>query len=667
MEQLLFGTAYYDEYMPYDRLDRDIEMMKKADINLVRIAESTWSTLEPHDNVFNFYHIDRVLDAMEKAEINVIVGTPTYAIPPWMEKKHSDILTVTKNGRRIYGARQIMDITNSDYIRYCERMIRKLMEHICDKHCIIGYQIDNETKHYETAGPNVQEDFKEYLKEKFQGDIQKMNDEFGFHYWSNAVHDWDDLPDVRGTINGSFGGEFEKYQRKLVTDFLSWQAAIVSEYKKPEQFITHNFDFGWKCGSYGVQPDVDHFKAAECLTVTGCDIYHPTQDKLTGAEIAFGGDLARSLKRNNYLVLETEAQGFPEWEPYDGQLYLQAFSHLASGADCVEYWHWHSLHNALETYWRGILSHDLMENNTYREVVRIGGDFKRLSDSLLHLKKKNRIAIMVSNEALTGLKWFPIAQNLGYNEVVRWIYDALYECNLECDFINPDEENLDQYKLLILPALYCIPENALEKIRRFTENGGILIATFKTAFCNENVKVYHDTQPHVLHKCFGISYQHFTYPVNVLLDGKLLANRQTEATGFMECIVPMSKKTETLLCYVHKNWGKYSAVTTHPYGTGKAYYLGCMFSKEVLKDLLNGIAKEAGISSCVDNAAFPVIVRCGINQQGNKICYLLNYSTDTQNVICPDGDWKELLCEKLYAGKENICLPAWGVAILESR
>lgn len=51
MEELLYGVAYYDEYMPYDRLEKDVEMMKKAGINLVRIAESTWSTLEPQDGV----------------------------------------------------------------------------------------------------------------------------------------------------------------------------------------------------------------------------------------------------------------------------------------------------------------------------------------------------------------------------------------------------------------------------------------------------------------------------------------------------------------------------------------------------------------------------------------------------------------------------------------
>src|SRR4051794_9560075 len=84
LDKLLFGVAYYDEYMPYERLDKDIQMMKEAGINVVRIAESTWSTVEPQDNVFDFSYIDRVLNAMHKANISVIIGTPTYAVPTWL-------------------------------------------------------------------------------------------------------------------------------------------------------------------------------------------------------------------------------------------------------------------------------------------------------------------------------------------------------------------------------------------------------------------------------------------------------------------------------------------------------------------------------------------------------------------------------------------------------
>lgn len=58
---LMFGTAYYPEYMPYDRVETDMGMMKQAGMNTLRIGESTWSTLEPEDGVYNYSYIDRVL------------------------------------------------------------------------------------------------------------------------------------------------------------------------------------------------------------------------------------------------------------------------------------------------------------------------------------------------------------------------------------------------------------------------------------------------------------------------------------------------------------------------------------------------------------------------------------------------------------------------------
>jgi len=435
MKKILFGAAYYDEYMPCERLKEDVQMMLKAGVNTVRIAESTWSTCEPQEGVFDFSHIEKVMDAMEEAGISVIIGTPTYAIPTWMVKSHPDVLAETVNGRGIYGSRQIMDITHPVFRFYAERVIRELLKCTAKRTCVIGYQVDNETKHYGTAGRNVQQKFVKYLREKFQDNLDELNAEFGLDYWSNRINAWEDFPDVRGTINGSLGAEFEKFQRTLVDDFLSWQVGIVKEYCREDQFVTHNFDFEWRGYSFGVQPDVNHYNASRSLTVAGADIYHPTQDELTGAEIAFGGDMTRSLKQDNYLVLETEAQGFPGWVPYKGQLRLQAYSHIASGANSVMYWHWHSLHNARETYWKGLLSHDFQENDTYLEACMIGKELQKIGSRLVNLKKKNDIAVMVSNESLTALKWFGIDAaesdkgKVAYDDIVRWVYDTLYKMN----------------------------------------------------------------------------------------------------------------------------------------------------------------------------------------------------------------------------------------------
>lgn len=676
MKELLYGAAYYDEYMPYDRLDKDVEMMKKAGINTVRIAESTWSTCEPQPGVFDFSHVERVMDAMEEAGINVIIGTPTYAVPTWMVKAHPDVLAETVKGRGIYGARQIMDITHPVYLFYAERVIRELLKRTAHRKCVIGFQLDNETKYYGTAGKNVQEQFVKYIREKFHDDLDALNYEFGLDYWSNRINAWEDFPDVRGTINGSLGAEFEKFQRTLVDKFLGWQADIVNEYRREDQFVTHNLDFEWRGYSYGIQPYVNHFHASQCLTIAGTDIYHPTQDDLTGAEIAFGGDLIRSLKQDNYLVIETEAQGFPGWTPYKGQLRLQAYSHLASGANSVMYWHWHSIHNSFETYWKGLLSHDFQENATYREACTIGNEFARLGKHLVNLKKKNEVAVLVSNEALTALNWFRIqeqapgadAKSIYYNDVMRWMYDTLYHMNVECDFIWPESENLEQYKAIVVPALYAAPDELLIRLKQYVENGGTLIASFKTAFANENVKVSHQVQPHILSNCFGVHYDQFTFPKNVGLTGEVIpektdqkGNAHPAANVFMELLV--SKGAEVLASYEHYNWKDYAAITRNHYGKGQAVYIGCMTDEETLKSVYKAVLPEAGVE--IPEYHYPIIVRKGLNDLGKTVCYFLNYSGMELEMPYDYKNGIELLENTAVENGTALQMPAWGVKIVE--
>lgn len=670
MKQLLYGVAYYDEYMPYERLQEDIIMMKTAGINVVRIAESTWSTEEPEEGIFDFSHVIKVLDAMQEAGIYVIIGTPTYAIPAWMAKKYPEVMVMDSTGhRRPYGARQIMDITNKEYRFFAERIIRKLMEVVQGYSHVIGFQLDNESKHFGTCSENVHEMFVSYMKKRFQGDLKCLNEEFGLDYWSNRINSWEEFPSVVGTINGSLGCEFAKFQRSLVTEYLQCQRKIVDEYRRPDQFVTHNFDFEWRGHSFGVQPDVNHYETAKCLTIAGCDIYHPTQDYLTGKEIGFCGDLTRTLKKNNYFVMETQAQGFPNWTPYNGQVRLQAFSHLASGADSVMYWHWHSIHNACETYWKGVLSHNMKENVVYQEVARVGKELARLSPKLIHLKKINQVAIMVSNDSLTAIEWFPFAPgqqpNKKYNDIVRWIYDALFELNVECDIINVEEENLIQYKMIVVPTLYSANQNTLFRLKEYVNAGGCLISTFKTAFTNENVKVWSDDQPYILTECFGMTYNQFTLPVNVILEDEMLDVDKEEryVELFMELLQPQG--ASVIATYGHYNWKQYAAITENKFGQGTAIYIGCMTSKAYLKALLSNVLETKNIKEEKQLDIYPISVRKGINEDGHEITYYLNYSHEEQEIRVDNGI--ELLCDRNVSQDEVIKIAPWDLAIVERK
>ena len=101
-DHILFGAAYYDEYLMMkgiDRVDEDMRMMKEAGLNVIRIAESTWSTCEPQPGAFDFTYVDRALDAAQRVGIDVIVGTPTYAVPSWLVKIDPSVLAAPRTAK----------------------------------------------------------------------------------------------------------------------------------------------------------------------------------------------------------------------------------------------------------------------------------------------------------------------------------------------------------------------------------------------------------------------------------------------------------------------------------------------------------------------------------------------------------------------------------------
>lgn len=658
MKNYLFGTAYYDEYMPYDRIDADMQMMKKAGFNVIRIAESTWSTLEPKENVFDFTHIDRMLSAAEKYGMYVIIGMPTYAVPYWLVKLDSNVLVTTSYGKAGYGYRQNMDITNKTYLKHAEIVIRKLMEHTSKHPNVIGFQIDNETKHYGNTGKNIQAEFKQYLIDKFKTP-DEMNKAYGLAYWSNSIADWEDFPDITAVQNASLGCAFEEFRRQKVTEFLNWQKNIVKEYKRDDQFITHNLDYDWESfgpsghhdgRSYGIQSNADHFEINKCLTLAGVDVYHKTQKHLTGMEISFAGSELYALKNAPYLVLETQAQAFAETLPYPNQMRLHAMLNIASGAMGVMYWNWHSIHNGKETYWKGILSHDFEENPTYNEICEIGEEFKKIAPIISNMEKKSRVALVVDNEANSALKWFPVHKDLSYNDIVLKFYKALYEMNIECDIIFAKSLDYGKYDLIIAPALYSVSNEIIGALREFVANGGVLFSCFKSFVTDRNVKVFHDRLPHGMTDVFGLTYNQHTRTEDVTVNG-------IPVEYFMELLEPDT--AEIIYNYNHSVWCDYSAFCKNKFKNGVAYYLGYVPNDNQLKQLLYLALADAGIKN--PKYEFPVIIKKGYFEE-KEISFVFNISADEKNYIV-SNNCKEITEDKSYSCGDKITLKKWDTKI----
>jgi len=661
---ILYGAAYYDEYMPYERLAKDVALMSQAGVTVVRVGESTWTSWEPREGEFQFAWMERILDALHKAGIKVILGTPTYSIPPWLYHKHPEVMLVplgqVRGAWQFYGPRQNMDITHPVYLYYAERVIRQIVSHFRDHPAVIGYQIDNETSAYGTAGPNVRAGFVDYLRKRF-GSVNRLNELWGLVYWGQLLNDWDELPPRDGVLNPGYKLEWERYQRQLATDFLAWQAKIVNEHRRPDQFVTQDFHGG-------MHLDVDAPAIARSLDVVAINPYHEVQDRLDGWWPAFLGDYARSLKHSNYLVTETNAQSTGwdskgQFPPYDGQLRLNVYSHVASGANMVEYWHWHSLHYGQETYWKGILGHDLEPNRIYREFARVATELKDVGPRLVNLKKDAKVAILHSMDSHQGIRFMPFDDKVNYATVESQMHQALYRLNVDVDFVFPETTDLSAYRVLVVPPLYVASDETLEKIKAYVRSGGHALVSFKSGFCNEYSTVRSTRQPGLLRDAVGASYQEFsTLREPLKLKGDPFhAGVENKVSVWAEMLEP--EGAQALATYDHPFLGRWAAITRNAYGKGTLTYVGTHLSDALMEKLLLNVLGLAALAGPEQNLPRSVRLRQATTATGAHLRFLLNYSAQPARVAYPFGMGEDLLTKRAVKRGE-LALEPWGVAIV---
>ena len=679
LPSVLYGAAYYNEYMPADlqpgRLEKDIALMKDAGISVVRMGESTWSLWEPADGVFEYAWMDRVVDAMGKAGIKVIMGTPTYSMPTWTAKAHPEFYARPLGGASVrYGMRQNMDTDNPKFRFYAERVITKLVTHYKDNPAVIGWQIDNETGAYGASNDDVFNGFVDHLKKKF-GTTDALNKAWFLNYWGQDVNDWADMPTRDNATSTSYKLEWSRWQQMRVADFLAFQAALVRKSRRPDQFVTQDYGSMMKL-------DVNEVEVAKSLDVVANNPYHGTQDHFDGAYQALQGDFSRSLKHQNFLVTETNAQTLGwdsagQFPPYDGQLRLDVYTDLSSGANMVEYWHWHSIHAGQETYWKGVLSHDLEPNRAYAEVSRIAHELQKVGPEIVNLQIKNQVAILYSVDSSNAISFMPFERQQelgwvpgkavgGYNAILSQLHRSLYQANVGADFVFPETADFSPYKLLIVPALYVADDALLKKIADYVHGGGHVLMTFKSGFTNENSAVRWERAPGPLREAAGFTYQEFSnleHPLALKDDPWRVSAADNKVSTWAEFLLPTSAKP--LAFYDHPFFGRWPAITRNQFGSGTLTYEGTALSDGLQQAVVLDVLRESGLTSSDQDLPESVRVKHGINRAGKRIHYYLNYSGSPANFTYAYAAGRDLLTGDAVGRGKSVSLAPWDLAILE--
>jgi beta-galactosidase len=687
---ILFGAAYYPEYHVGDRLTEDLDLMKAAGFTVIRVGESVWSTWEPRDGEFDLEWLAPVLDEALARGIRVIIGTPTYAVPPWLQVAHPEIAGERTTGVRIpWGARQEVDFTHPVFREHAERVIRAILERHAQHPAVIGFQVDNEPGLELFHNEGVFAGFVDVLRGTY-GDVDTLNREWGLTYWSHRIADWSQLWRPDGNTFPQYDLAWRRYQASLTTDFIAWQAGLVDEYRRDDQFVM-------TCLAYP-RPAVDDEKLNERLTITAGNPYYGMQDRLdalseqpllshwttTGVAGFFRqADRLFSSKQQRYLVTETNAQSISgsdlNFPPYPGQLAQSAFALISRGAAMVEYWHWHTLPYGTETYWGGVLPHSLVPGRSYHELAELGASLEQIGDAIDGYEPDADVAILWSNPSRFAMQFTPPFQIDGvtdagsYEHIIDSFHRGVVDSGRQARILHADQARAlgaaalaERFPVLVAAGFYIADDDELAFLREYAERGGHLILGVRTGYADHEARARIEVAPPRLSDAAGVRYDEYSnIESDIAVSGtEELATRSAAARLWVDGLI--SDGAETLATYEHPRFGDFPAVTTNRFGDGRITVVGTVPSPELAADIARWAAPAPIAAELVGEASLPITVSSGGLRVGGRAGFGFNWGWPSRQITLalPVTD---LVTGTALAAGTTLSLDGWSTRAFVSR
>jgi beta-galactosidase len=696
--RVLFGAAYYHEYQPCERLETDLDLMAAAKFTVIRVGESVWSTWEPENGRFDLDWLQPVLDGAYHRGISVILGTPTYAVPPWLARQYPEIAAERATGQRIgWGARQEVDFTHPAFRFHAERVTRAILGRHAEHPAVIGFQVDNEPGLHLPHNHGLFQRFVDHLRAEY-GDVATLNREWGLVYWSHRLSTWADLWTPDGNAQPQYDIAWRAFQARQTTEFVAWQAGIVRDYTNAGHFVT-------TCVSYG-HPAIEDDDLTDSLDVTAGNPYYDMQDSLTLPDPTPDGheqqwkttgvwalyqsaDRIFSSRQAPFLITETNAQAISgPWDnrpAYDGQWRQAAWAMVARGARMIEYWHWHTLHFGTETYWGGILPHSGRPGRVYAELARLGTEFDTAGALVAGIEPDADIAMVYSMPSKWLMQKYPplatadggpdaAAYHRIFDPFYRGAFEAgrqvrvfharqLHDTRGERDGIAPDVA-ARRHSVLIAPGLYIADDAMLEWLAAYAHAGGHLVLGPRTGYADHEGRARHEPAPPRLVDAAGVWYDEFSnlaanLPVRAVPGSPLVLPNDATATHWVDGLTVVD--AEVLAEYDHPHFGRWPAVTTRRHGAGRVTHVGTVPGRGLARALAAWLA-PAPCSGWRDLPA-SVTVATGTSPTGQRVHVVHNWSWQPADVQAP-GSLADVLDGSAVPHGTALHLGPWDVRIL---
>ena len=655
---LLHGGDYNpDQWLDRpDILEEDIKMMKKAGVNTATVGVFSWSALEPQEGNFQFGWLHDIMDKLYENGIYTVLATPTGARPAWMDEKYPSVLRVEKDGRRNHhSGRHNHCMSSLEYRALVEKMDTKLAQEFGSHPGLILWHISNELGG-ECYCDSCKKRFQEYLREKYHNNIEELNKQWWTSFWSRRFDSFEQIEPPYDNGEHSILGlnlDWKRFNSWNMKDYLAFERRILKKYT-PQVPATANF--------MKLFEQLDYVDLAKEIDIISWDGYPSWNNDYetpadTASELSFDHAVMRSLKKDKPFMLMESTPSLVNWHSVNklkrpGILRASSIQTIGCGSDTVQYFQWRKGRGAAEQFHGAVVDHlGRDDTRVFKEVSEVGELLKKLAPVTgSRVASKAAVLFDWSNRwAIKDMQGMA-HDTKNYEKEVRKFYNIHLKKGINADIVFPLED-LSSYSLVVLPMYYAVSKEAGAWLKEYVKNGGTVVATYLTAYVNENTLAYLGGFPGAgLGEVFGLYAEELDtlYPID---SNAVLMKDGNKAIVKDYCELIKLTGAEVLGTYESDFYAGMPAVTVHSYGNGKAYYIGTRMEEEDLIKFFTPIWSECGIKEKELPEGVEYLTRTA--EDGSTFDFYVNYNAMPVTVqLSKDGT--NLLNGEAVSGKVEI-------------
>lgn len=648
---ILHGSDYNpDQWLDRpDILEKDIKLMKKAKMTSMSLGIFSWSAYEPTEGEFHMDWLKDIMDKLYENGIYTILATPSGARPAWLDEKYPECMRVGADDHRAHhGVRHNHCMSSPKFREKTGIIINKIIDTVGKHPGLAMWHLSNEFGG-ECFCPLCKKKFQDYLANKFDNDINKLNKVWWTGFWSHTYNDFSQIEPPY--LNGEFSVmglnlEWKRFTTWNTTDYMKSEIDIIRK-RTPNIPITTNF--------MQLFPGLDYRVMAKELDVISWDsypVFHNNYETMadTMAHNSFDHAVMRSLKKNQPFMLMECAPGLVNWHEYNklkrpGVHKLFSAQAVACGSDTVQYFQWRKSRGSFEQYHGAVVDHlGTDDTRVFKEVAEVGAMLDSLSNVKGTIVKPKAALIfdwdnMWAIDNMRGLS----DKTKNYAKTCIQIYHEFLKLGIDMNVVASDD-NLDDYNVVIAPMLYMLRPGASDNLKAFVKRGGQLMATYLTGYVDDNTLCYLGGFPgDGLSELFGV----ISEEIDTYYDSD--ENSATFTDGHKAIIHDYAEilrvsDTDILAKYDKDFYAGTPAITCKNFGKGKAYYVGARIDMDSMSGLFKTMLKEtnttylalpAGIEYHKREDESGKAIEFYLNVTENEITF--NMTDNTQVTLKPYG------------------------------